>query len=76
MKNKKKVVIISVISIILLLLSLGSIYYYLLKNKEVIHDVVFTLNGEEVFIDGSKDNVIYKPLCGKCYIEKVLKFKK
>ncbi|MBR5369853.1 MAG: thymidine kinase [Bacilli bacterium] len=34
----------------------------------------FTLNGEEVLIDGSKDNVIYKPLCGKCYLNEIEKF--
>ena len=34
----------------------------------------FTLNGEEVAIDGIE--ATYEPLCGKCYIEKVLKIKK
>ncbi len=27
----------------------------------------FTLKGEEVLIDGSNDNVVYRPMCGKCY---------
>ena len=33
----------------------------------------YRTDGEEVLIDGSNDNVIYKPLCGKCYMKKVLK---
>ena len=33
----------------------------------------FTLDGAEVVIDGSSDTVEYVPLCGKCYLEKVLK---
>ncbi len=33
----------------------------------------YTVNGEEVVIDGSSDTVEYVPLCGKCYLEKVLK---
>ena len=32
----------------------------------------FTLDGSEVIIDGSADNVLYEPLCGKCYYNKVL----
>ena len=35
----------------------------------------FTLDGNQVAIDG-ENKVTYKPLCGKCYIEKVLKLKK
>lgn len=31
----------------------------------------FTLEGESVVIDGSLDTVIYKPMCGKCYLEKL-----
>lgn len=33
----------------------------------------FTLEGDEVVIDGSKDNIEYVPLCGKCYLEKLSK---
>lgn len=33
----------------------------------------YTIDGEEVVIDGSSDTVEYVPLCGKCYLEKVLK---
>lgn len=33
----------------------------------------FTLTGKEVIIDGSKDNVIYKPKCGKCYLNAIEK---
>ena len=33
----------------------------------------FTTSGDEVVIDGSTDNVEYVPLCGKCYLKKVLK---
>ena len=29
----------------------------------------FTLAGDSVLIDGSKSNVIYEPLCGRCYLE-------
>ncbi|MBQ9019095.1 MAG: thymidine kinase [Bacilli bacterium] len=35
----------------------------------------FTLDGKEVLIDGSKSNVIYKPLCGKCYLKELEKYK-
>ena len=31
----------------------------------------FTIEGNEVVIDGSKDNIEYVPLCGKCYLKKV-----
>ena len=31
----------------------------------------FVTDGNEIAIDG-KDNVTYEPLCGKCYIEKVM----
>ena len=34
----------------------------------------FVLEGDEVIIDGTT-NVKYVPLCGKCYLEKVLKIK-
>ena len=30
---------------------------------------IFTTKGEEVLIDGSVENVEYKPMCGKCYIK-------
>ncbi len=36
----------------------------------------FVSDGETVVIDGSSDNVVYEPLCGLDYIEKVLKLKK
>ena len=38
----------------------------------------YTLDGEEVVIDGSEEKIEYIPLCGKCYLEKVMKkdFKK
>lgn len=32
-------------------------------------DDKFTLEGDEVLIDGSESNVKYKPMCGKCYIK-------
>ena len=35
-------------------------------------DGEYTLIGEKVLIDGTK-NIEYIPLCGKCYIEKVIK---
>lgn len=35
-------------------------------------DNEYTIEGEEVVIDGT-DNVEYKPLCGKCYLQKVKK---
>ena len=35
----------------------------------------FTLDGKEVLIDCSKSNVIYKPLCGKCYLKELEKYK-
>ena len=35
----------------------------------------FIRDGNECIIDGSKSNIKYVPLCGKCYIKKVLKLK-
>lgn len=35
----------------------------------------FTLNGDECIIDGKKEKHEYVPLCGKCYMKKVLKIK-
>jgi len=35
----------------------------------------FTTSGDSVLIDGSNNEVEYVPLCGKCYIQKVLKKK-
>ena len=32
-------------------------------------DGMFATEGESILIDGSKKNVEYKPLCGKCYIK-------
>ena len=34
----------------------------------------FTLDGDAVLIDGAKDNVVYEPLCGKCYLEEKMKY--
>lgn len=33
-------------------------------------DGKFALDGDKVLIDGSKNNVEYRPMCGKCYLEK------
>ena len=33
----------------------------------------YTLKGEDILIDGSRDNVEYVPLCGDCYLKKVKK---
>ena len=33
----------------------------------------FALDGEEVVIDGSSENIEYVPLCGDCYLKKVKK---
>ena len=41
-------------------------------NARYVNDK-FTLEGKEVLIDGSKDNVVYKPLCGKCYLNEIEK---
>lgn len=38
-------------------------------NARFIDDE-FTLDGDNILIDGSKNNVEYKPMCGKCYIKK------
>ena len=38
-------------------------------------DGQFTLDGDSVLIDGSKKNVVYEPLCGKCYLEEKQRFK-
>ena len=38
-------------------------------------DGEFTLDGNSVLIDGSTKNVIYDPLCGKCYLEAIEKLK-
>lgn len=35
----------------------------------------FTLKGDECIIDGKKEKHEYVPLCGKCYMKKVLKIK-
>lgn len=34
---------------------------------------IYTLEGEEILIDGECDNVKYVPLCGDCYLQKVKK---
>ena len=36
-------------------------------------DGKFALEGNEVVIDGSCDNVVYRPLCGKCYLSEIKK---
>lgn len=36
-------------------------------------DNKFTLDGKEVVIDGSKSNVVYRPMCGKCYLNEIEK---
>lgn len=36
-------------------------------------DGKFALEGKEVVIDGSCDNVVYRPLCGKCYLNEIEK---
>ena len=41
-------------------------------NARFVNDK-FTLTGNEVLIDGSKDNVVYKPMCGKCYLKEMKK---
>lgn len=33
----------------------------------------FTLEGEEILIDGSSQNIEYKPMCGSCYLKKIKK---
>lgn len=46
MSSKKKVVLISLIVLELIIIS-GGIYYFLILNREIIHNVEFTLNGED-----------------------------
>lgn len=41
-------------------------------NARVV-DGKFTLEGNEIEIDGADENVEYKPLCGKCFLQKVMK---
>ena len=38
-------------------------------------DNKFTLEGDSVLIDGSKKEVEYKPMCGKCYVKKIISSK-
>lgn len=38
-------------------------------------DNKYTLDGNEIEIDGKNKNIEYVPLCGKCYLEKVKKIK-
>ena len=33
----------------------------------------YSIEGPEVIIDGSDNNVIYTPLCRECYLKEVLK---
>lgn len=35
----------------------------------------FSLEGDQVSIDGANDEIKYKPLCGKCYIKKKMEYK-
>ena len=35
-------------------------------------DNEFTLEGDSVLIDGSQKEVVYKPMCGKCYVKKMI----
>ena len=39
-------------------------------------DGKFTLNGSTFLVDGEKSNVVYEPLCGKCYLEEKEKIEK
>lgn len=41
-------------------------------NARFVNDK-FTLEGKEVVIDGSKDNVVYRPMCGKCFLNEIEK---
>lgn len=55
MSRKKKIIISSILIITLIIISI-SIYYLFFINKEIIHDVVFTLNGqEEVTVEVGSD---------------------
>ena len=36
-------------------------------------DGTFTLEGEEILIDGAQRNVEYRPMCGKCYLKNRMK---
>ena len=36
----------------------------------------FVIDGESVLIDGSKSNVVYEPLCGRCYLKEKEKYNK
>lgn len=36
---------------------------------------LYVYDGESIKIDGSDDKIEYESLCGKCYLEKVLKMK-
>lgn len=53
----------------------------LCKCKEIARfaarkvDDEYVLFGNEVEIDGKTKNIVYEPLCGKCYLEKVKKIK-
>lgn len=41
-------------------------------NARFVNDK-FTLEGKEVVIDGSRDNVVYRPMCGKCFLNEIEK---
>lgn len=36
---------------------------------------IFASDGESIIIDGTNDKIEYESVCGKCYLEKVLKMK-
>lgn len=38
-------------------------------------DGKFTLEGDTVVIDGEKSDIVYKPLCGRCYYNEISKAK-
>ena len=44
------------------------------QSRKVNNKYVF--EGEKVVIDGSRDDVVYEPLCGECYIKNVFSLKK
>lgn len=41
-------------------------------NARVI-DGKYTLEGDEIEIDGQNKDITYKPVCGKCFLQKVMK---
>ena len=43
-------------------------------NARMVNDI-YTIDGENVLIDGEVSNIKYVPLCGSCFIKDVLKIK-